>query len=71
MNAPTSTSQEELETRLAFIEEHLHGSDRVLGEIQSELLQLQRALQELRERIQNLEPSHIKPLSEETPPPHY
>jgi uncharacterized coiled-coil protein SlyX len=57
--------------RTRIIEEHVHSNDRVLGEIQSELLQLQRALQELRERIQHLEPSHIKPLSEETPPPHY
>jgi SlyX protein len=66
-----STLQTELEMRLAFLEEHVHSNDRVLGNIQSELLQLQRALKELHERIQNLEPSHIKPLSEETPPPHY
>ncbi len=67
-----STSQrEEIETRLAFLEEHLHSNDRVLGEIHGELLQLQRALKELYERMQQHEPSHIKPLSEETPPPHY
>ena len=61
----------ELETTVAFQDDALKQMSDVMARQQHELAILQGALRILHERMKTLQPEVVRPLSEETPPPHY
>ena len=63
------------EERLIDIEMCLAEQERILDDLNTEVLRLTKLVQELARQVENLKAggteSLVKPLSEETPPPHY
>ncbi len=62
---------DELESRLAFQEDHIQELNDTVTRLQLEVMNLNERLAESEKRIQEITPSLLKPSSEETPPPHY
>ncbi len=64
-----------LEKRLVDIEVFLANQERILDDLNAEVLRLSRLLSLLDQKIEALKDRSaealVKPLSEETPPPHY
>ncbi len=61
----------ELESRLAFQDEHIQQLNDIITKLQLEVMTLSERLSDSERRIQEITPSLLKSLSEETPPPHY
>ena len=63
------------EQRLTDIEICLAEQERMLDDLNTELLRLTKLVQELAKQVENLKAGQnetlVKPMSEETPPPHY
>ncbi len=66
-----STRMDELESRLAFQDEHIQQLNDIITKLQLEVMTLNERLANSERRIQEITPSLLKSLSEETPPPHY
>ena len=62
---------DELESRLAFQDDHIQQLNDIITQLQLEVMTVNERLNQSERRIQELTPSMIKPVSEETPPPHY
>lgn len=62
---------EDLESRLAFQDDHIQQLNDIITQLQLEVMNLNERLNQSERQIQELTPSMIKSLSEETPPPHY
>jgi len=62
---------DELESRLAFQDDHIQQLNDIITQLQLEVMTVNERLDQSERRIQELAPSMIKPVSEETPPPHY
>ncbi len=62
---------DELESRLAFQDDHIQQLNDIITQLQLEVMTVNERLNQSERRIQELAPSMIKPVSEETPPPHY
>lgn len=62
---------DELESRLAFQDEHIQQLNDIITKLQLEVMTLNERLADSERRIQEITPSLLKSLSEETPPPHY
>ncbi len=67
---------ENLEARIVHLETIVSLQDRMLDELNEEILRLNRLYEKLMKRFETFETrqenaSFIRPLSEETPPPHY
>ncbi len=62
---------DEMESRLAFQEDHIQELNDIITRLQLEVMTLNERLEESERRIQEITPSLLKPSSEETPPPHY
>ena len=64
-----------MQKRLDNIEMCLSEQERVLDDLNSEVLRLAKVVANLEKQVEQLkaerEESLVKPLSEETPPPHY
>ena len=64
-----------MQKRLNNIEMCLSEQERVLDDLNSEVLRLAKVVTNLEKQVEQLkaerEESLVKPLSEETPPPHY
>jgi len=64
-----------MENRLTNIEISLSEQERVLDDLNTEVLRLSKIVAVLEKQIEQLkaekEETLVKPLSEETPPPHY
>ncbi len=67
----TEQRLEELESRLAFQDEHIEELNDVIAKLQLEVMTLGQRQREAERQIQQITPSLIKSLAEETPPPHY
>ena len=67
----TEQRLEELESRLAFQDDHIQQLNDIITQLQLEVMNLNERLNQSERQIQELTPSMIKSLSEETPPPHY
>jgi len=61
----------ELETMVAFHERTIESLSSVLHEQQKALDELGRRLDHTESKLEEVEPSNIKDLADESPPPHY
>lgn len=61
----------ELETRVAFQDDLLHQLNEIVSRQSVELDSLILQVRRLQERMEGMEPPHMKSQAEETPPPHY
>ena len=65
----------ELDDRLMNIEIALANQERVIEDLNQVIIEQGKKLDYLQKQnkylLENLEPAEVKPLSEETPPPHY
>ncbi len=61
----------ELETRLAFLEQTVDDLSDIITEQQQRMALLEGALKHLNSKIDQAGGGGIKPLEDETPPPHY
>ncbi|MEW8027700.1 MAG: SlyX family protein [Candidatus Thiodiazotropha sp.] len=61
----------DLESRMAFQEQAIHTLSETLIEQQRTIDSLNRTVEELRQRLQALDPSPLQPDEIEQPPPHY
>ena len=62
---------DELESKLAFKEEHIKQLNDIITKLQLEVMTLNERVGHSEKRLQEITPSLLKPLSEEAPPPHY
>ena len=62
---------DEVEGRLAFQDDHIQQLNDIITKLQLEVMTLHERLSHSERRLQELTPSLLKPLEEETPPPHY
>lgn len=62
---------DELETRLAFQDDTIATLNDQLARQELDIRQLWEAKQHLKKQLTEMSPSNIRPLHEETPPPHY
>ena len=62
---------DELESRLAFQDEHIQQLNDIITKLQLEVMTLNQRMTHSEMRLQEMTPSLLKPLSEEAPPPHY
>nr|WP_100095939.1 SlyX family protein [Candidatus Hamiltonella defensa] len=60
-----------LESRLAFQDAAIEDLNKAMVEYQIKIIQLQEHLRVLDEKLTSARLSHLAPLSEEDPPPHY
>ncbi len=67
----SSERMDELESRLAFQDEHIQQLNDIISKLQLEVMRLNERLSHSEQRLQEITPSLLKPLSEEVPPPHY
>ncbi len=67
----TAERLEELESRLAFQDDHIQQLNDIITRLQLEVMQLNERVVQSERRIQEITPSLLKPLAEEIPPPHY
>ncbi len=65
------TKMEDLESRLAFQEQHIEELNQIVSALQLEVMQLRNRVVQTEKRLKEVTTSPVKPLSEETPPPHY
>lgn len=61
----------ELETRVAFQDDLLHQLNEIVSRQSVELDSLILQMRRMQERLEGMEPAHMKSQEEETPPPHY
>ncbi|MCP4992651.1 MAG: SlyX family protein [Gammaproteobacteria bacterium] len=61
----------ELESRLAFMEDAIHGLNKTVVLQQNAMQVLQQELESLREQLVSLSPSPLATGEVEPPPPHY
>lgn len=66
-----ASRMDELESRIAFQDEHIQQLNDIITKLQLEVMTLNERLADSERRIQEITPSLLKSLSEETPPPHY
>lgn len=71
MDSVTEERLETLETRLAFQDDHIQQLNDIITQLQLEMMTLNERLNHSEKRLQEITPSLLRPLSEETPPPHY
>ncbi len=68
-------NDKELDNRLINIEMALANQERVIEDLNQVIIEQGKKLDHLQKQnkylLENLEPAAVKPLSEETPPPHY
>ncbi len=61
--------------RIAEIEMHIASQERTVDELSDEVFRLAKQVTEIEKQlkriIDSLDKTEVKPLSEETPPPHY
>ena len=62
---------DELESRVAFQEHTINELNEALIQQQRQIDTLTLELQTLKDRFKAMAPSNIRPVAEETPPPHY
>ena len=62
---------DEVESRLAFQDDHIQQLNDIITKLQLEVMTLHERLSHSERRLQELTPSLLNPLEEETPPPHY
>ncbi len=62
---------EEMESRLSFQDNHIQELNDIISKLQLEVMTIAQRLSDSERQIQEITPSLIKSLSEETPPPHY
>ncbi|MBC8519312.1 MAG: SlyX family protein [Gammaproteobacteria bacterium] len=62
---------EEIESRLSFQDNHIQELNDIISKLQLEVMTMAQRLSDSERQIQEITPSLIKSLSEETPPPHY
>ncbi len=60
-----------LESRYAFQEEHIQQLNRVVAKLQQEVMELNQRLAATERQLRDLEPSPLRSMAEEPPPPHY
>lgn len=61
----------DLQTRLAFQEEHINEINHTLAQQAKELNELRLEIKELKRQLRAMSPTNIASEAEETPPPHY
>ena len=61
----------ELETRITFQDQELQTLNEVIISQQKQIDQLVDQIKLLQDKMQDMNPSLLVPVSEETPPPHY
>lgn len=62
---------EEVESRLSFQDNHIQELNDIITRLQLEVMTMAQRLSDSERQIQEITPSLLKSLSEETPPPHY
>lgn len=62
---------EELETRITFQDQELQTLSDVVIRQQHQVDLLVEKIKSLQDKMKDMNPSHLVPESEETPPPHY
>jgi SlyX protein len=62
---------EQLQMKVAFQEDTIESLNQALIEQQKQLEELQFSMRQLANKLRAIEPSHLAPEHEETPPPHY
>jgi SlyX protein len=60
-----------LESRLTFQEDHIQQLNDIITKLQLEVMRLSERVSHSEQRLQEVTPSLLRPLSEESPPPHY
>jgi SlyX protein len=61
----------DLESRIAFQEDHIQTLNKVVADLQLEMIDLQEQLRHTQERIKALLSSDYSSAQSEPPPPHY
>jgi len=70
----TQTDQEQIEDlqiRIAFLEQTQDELNEIVTSQQAQISMMERALKHLNSRLEQMAPANIKSPDEETPPPHY
>jgi len=62
---------EDLQIRIAFLEQNLDDLNDVVTKQQAQISLMERALKHLNSRLEQMSPANIKSAEDETPPPHY
>ncbi|NVK39273.1 MAG: SlyX family protein [Gammaproteobacteria bacterium] len=62
---------EDLQIRIAFLEQSLDDLNDVVTKQQAQISLMERALKHLNSRLEQMSPANIKSAEDETPPPHY
>ncbi len=62
---------EDLQIRIAFLEQNLDELNDVVTQQQAQISLMERALKHLNSRLEQMSPANIKSAEDETPPPHY
>ncbi|OOZ37860.1 SlyX family protein [Solemya velesiana gill symbiont] len=61
----------DLQTRLAFQDDAIQELNSTVARQQNQILELQKAIEQLRQQVKTLTPSQVASPDEEAPPPHY
>ena len=61
----------ELETRLAFQEDAIHHLNQTVADQRRQIDALEQRIEQLKQRLQSLNPSPLEGDQPEPPPPHY
>lgn len=62
---------EDLQMRIAFLEQNLDELNDIVTSQQTQLAMVERAMRYLSSRMEQVSPGNIRSAEDETPPPHY
>lgn len=62
---------EDLQFRIAFLEQNLDDLNDIVTQQQAQISMMERAVKHLNSRLEQVSPANIRSPEDETPPPHY
>jgi len=62
---------QELEIKIAYLEQNLEDFNKIVTDQQTQLSMLERAVKHLNSRLEQVSGPDIRSSADETPPPHY
>ena len=71
MSKPEIELIQDLQMRIAFLEQNLEDMNEIVTKQQAQISLLERAVKHVNSRLQQVDSGGIKSPEDETPPPHY
>ena len=71
MSKPEIELIQDLQMRIAFLEQNLDDMNEIVTKQQAQISQLERAIRHVNNRLEQVDNGGIKDAGDETPPPHY